>query len=93
MSTRTTRTHVTFRHPFELSALQGPQPPGTYTLETDEEQIDGLSFNAFRRMSTILHLPADPLPGGTRQAVQVDPEELAVALAADSSDGRPGQSS
>ncbi len=86
MSTRTTRTQVTFRRPFTLSSLQGAQPAGTYTLETDEEQIDGLSFNAFHRLSTILLLPADPPPGATRQAVQVDPEELAAALDADGSE-------
>jgi len=83
MSTRTTHTLVTFRRSFALSSLDSPQPAGTYKLETDEEQIEGLSFNAFRRMSTILHLPADAAPGCTRQTVQVDPEELAGALAAD----------
>lgn len=83
MSPRTTHTLVTFRRPFALSALDGLQPAGTYELETDEEQIEGLSFNAFHRMSVILHLPADPSPGCTRHTVQVDPEEFARALAAD----------
>jgi hypothetical protein len=31
----------------------------------------------------LLYLPADPVPGGTRQAVNVSPDELAEALAAD----------
>ena len=93
MSTRTTRKLVTFRHAFTLSSLQGMQPAGTYELEVDEDQIDGLSFNAFRRMTTILYLPADPAPGCTRQAVEVDPEELAGALAGDDDSNRPGQPS
>lgn len=80
---RTTHTAVTFRRPFTLSSVEGPQPAGTYRLETEEEQIEGLSFNAFRRLAMTLHLPADPLPGGTRQVVQVDPAELAAALATD----------
>jgi hypothetical protein len=31
----------------------------------------------------MLHLPADPAPGQPRYVVQVDPAELAAALAAD----------
>ena len=85
MSTRTTETTVTFRRPFTLAAVEGVQPAGTYRLVTDEEQIPGLSFVAFRRMTTMLHLPADPPPGCTCEVVNVDPAELAEALAADAS--------
>lgn len=90
MSTRTTETTVTFSRPFTLAAVEGVQPAGTYRLVTDEEQIPGLSFVAFRRMTTMLHLPADPPPGRpspgcTREVVNVDPAELAEALAADAS--------
>ena len=90
MSMRTTETTVTFRHPFALGALDGRQPAGTYRLVTEEEQIPGLSFVAFRRVATLLHLPADPAPGDkrpryTHQVVSVDPAELAALLAADAS--------
>jgi hypothetical protein len=83
MSTRTTHTSVTFSRPFTLSSVDGLQPGGTYQLETDEEQIEGLSFNAFRRMTMTLHLPANPARGATRHVVQIDPKELAEALLAD----------
>lgn len=83
MSTRTTVTTVTFRRPFKLAALEDAQPAGTYRLVTEEEQIPSLSFTAFRRIETLLYLPADPPPGGTRQAVSVSPDELAQVLAAD----------
>jgi hypothetical protein len=83
MMTRTTQTRVTFRRSFRLGALEGVQPAGTYRLDTDEEQIPGLSFVAFRRTATMLHLPANPAPGATRQVVPVDPVELAEILAAD----------
>lgn len=83
MSTRTTETTVTFRRSFMLAPLEGAQPAGTYRLVTEEEQIPGLSFTAFRRTATLLYLPADPVPGGTRQVVSVSPDELALALAAD----------
>jgi hypothetical protein len=83
MPTRSTTTAITFQAPFKLSSVEGEQPAGTYWIETDEEQIEGLSFNAFHRTLTTLFLPADPKPGMTRQSVQVDPQELAQALAAD----------
>ena len=83
MSTRTTETTVTFRRPFTLLSVEGAQPAGTYRLVTEEEQIPGLSFIAFRRTATLLHLPADPVSGGTRQVVNISPDELAEALATD----------
>jgi hypothetical protein len=83
MSTRTIQTSVTFSKPFTLSSVDGLQPAGTYRLETEEQEIEGLSFSAFRRMTMTLFLPADPPPGATRHVVQVDPKELSEALLAD----------
>jgi hypothetical protein len=83
MSTRTTETMVTFRRPFALTGIDGVQPPGTYRVLTEEEQIPGLSFVAFRRLSTTLHLPANPVPGQRREMIVVDARELATALEAD----------
>ena len=81
--TRSTETTVTFRRPFTLAALDGVQPAGTYRLVQEEEEISGLSFVAFRRVATLLHVPADPAPGDTRHVVPVSPDELAEVLAAD----------
>ena len=86
MTTRTTETTVTFRRPFTLAALDGAQPAGTYRIETDEERLEGLSFDAFQRVATMLHLPAMSATGGRRQVITVDPAELAAALEADSRD-------
>jgi len=83
LSIRTTDTTVTFRRPFTLAALDGLQPAGTYRVVVEEEQISGLSFVAFRRVATLLYVPADPVPDGTRQVVSVLPNELAEAVAAD----------
>lgn len=83
MSIRTTETMVTFRRSFTLRDLDSAQPAGIYRLVREEEQIPGLSFTAFRRTATLLHLPADPVPGDTRQVVSVSPDDLAEALAAD----------
>jgi hypothetical protein len=84
MNVRTTETTVTFRRPFMLSALDCPQPAGTYRLVTEEEQIEGLSFVAFQRVATLLHTPAiSARSGGTHQVFVVDLVELETALKAD----------
>ena len=34
------------------------QPAGTYTVETNEELLPGLSFPAYRRIATLIFLPS-----------------------------------
>ena len=80
---RTTETLVTFRHPFKLTAVDATQPAGTYRLVTEEEEIPGLSFVAFRRTATLLHLPAVSTTEGTHQVVSVDPLEWTAIVEAD----------
>lgn len=83
MTVRTTTRHVTFRRAFSLQGVEGVQPPGTYAVETDEEQILGLSFPAYRRMTTTITLPIRR--GGIvgRQMSTIDPADLESALARD----------
>ena len=52
---------VTFLHAFSLAGLEEELGPGTYTVETIEEPIDGLSFVAYRRVSTTIVLPSRQL--------------------------------
>lgn len=84
MTIRTRETTITFRHPFSLTAVDGSQPAGAYRLITDEEEIIGLSFLAFRRTATMLHIPAVSRSlSGRNQVFLVDPAELAAALELD----------
>lgn len=83
MNVRTTDTKVTFRQSFILSALDSRQPAGTYRLVIDEEEISGISFVAYRRVATMLHTPAIAVQSVRREAVEIDPEELAAAQDAD----------
>jgi hypothetical protein len=73
---RTTRETVTFDQPFSLYAVDGVQPAGTYTVEIDEDLIEGLSFLAYRRIATTIYLPLRYGGAGSVQAVRVDPREL-----------------
>jgi hypothetical protein len=73
---RTTRESVTFDHPFSLYAVDGVQPAGTYTVDVDEDLIEGLSFLAYRRIATTIYLPLRHGGPASVQAVRVDPREL-----------------
>jgi hypothetical protein len=80
MTVRTRSTSVTFLHPFFLKGVDGVQPPGTYAVETDEEQILGLSFPAYRRIATTIVLPGRYGGAAVRQVVTIDPADLEAAL-------------
>jgi len=84
---RTTESLVTFRRPFALRDIVETQPPGTYQIETVELAIDGLSFVAFRRVSTTITLPAVGSPAMRREFIEIDPADLAAALQNDASSG------
>lgn len=83
MGERTTRTSVEFAYPFRLDGVDGVQPPGTYEIETVEETLDGLSFVAYRRVSTTIALNGSSAATVSRQLTMIDPAELAVALKRD----------
>jgi hypothetical protein len=78
MTMRTTRTTVTFTRPFSLSGIDEVQGAGTYTVETNEELLPGVSFPAYRRIETVIFLPAR---GGVfvDRVVNIDPSELEAA--------------
>ena len=83
MTMRTTSRTVTFIHPFNLSGMDKQQPAGTYTVETDEELLQTLSLPAYKRISTLIRLPARPRSTMVTQIVEINPLELAAALARD----------
>jgi hypothetical protein len=79
MTIRTTRSQVTFEHPFALGEVDGPLPAGTYDIDTDEQVIEGNERTVYIRVATLVHIRG---PGTTR-TVTVDPSGLAAALASD----------
>jgi len=83
MTIRTTSRTVTFAHPFLLKGVTEEQPAGNYVVETDEERIETASVQAYRRISTLIRLPARPDSLVVGQVVDIDPAELAAALERD----------
>lgn len=84
MANRTSEERVTFNRTFLLPSVDEVLPPGTYLIETEEEQIDSLSFVAYRRVATTITVPALGTKTGSKQVIAIDPSELAVARAKDS---------
>jgi hypothetical protein len=58
MTIRSQRETVTFKHPFRIRGVDRLLPAGAYDVITDEEMIEGLSFAAFRRVATMIVVPA-----------------------------------
>jgi hypothetical protein len=84
VTTRTIKRTVTFKRPFSLSGFDGEQPAGTYSVETDEELLEGVSFPAYRRMATMMQIePGSSTQGGASQVAVIDPQQLESALAVD----------
>ena len=55
---RTLSKTVVFTKPFLLNGVDRTLPAGNYRVVTDEELIEGLSFPAYRRLSTMIFVPA-----------------------------------
>jgi hypothetical protein len=78
MTTRTTRKIVTFRRPFLLQGVDRTLPAGQYEVITDEELIEGLSFPVYRRLATMMYVPAQShFP--SIEMVTIDPVGLEAA--------------
>ena len=76
MHERTTRKSITFLHAFSLEGIDENLDAGTYIVETIEDLIEGLSFVAFRRVSTTILIAAKVNGRAARQVVTIDPHDL-----------------
>jgi len=83
MFVRTITSTVTFARPFALAGCDGVQPPGTYSVETDEEMMQTPSVTAYRRLTTLMRFPAGSDAAGSSHIVAIDVAELEAALARD----------
>jgi hypothetical protein len=80
MIARTLSKTVVFRRPFLLKGVDRMLPAGDYRVVTDEELIDGLSFSAYRRVATMIFVPAQSHQGSSIEMVTIDPQDLQAAL-------------
>jgi len=78
-TTRSSDRTVTFRKPFQLDGEDAFFAAGDYLVQTDEELIEGISFPAWRRVATTIHVRSN----GATQARAIDPRTLELMLARD----------
>ena len=79
MTIRTTSKTITFNRPFCLKGVDRWLPPGDYRAVTDEELIEGLSFPAYHRISTVIFVPSQS--GSAVEMVTIESLELQAAHA------------
>jgi len=77
---RTTRTTVTFKRPFNLGAVDESYPAGSYSIETDEELLQEVSFPAYRRIATWMQRINEQNPGRITSITPIDPRQLEAAI-------------
>ena len=79
MIARTLSKTVVFTRPFLLKGIERILPAGDYRVVTDEELIEGLSFAVYRRISTMILVPAQSHPTSSVEMVTIDPIDLQAA--------------
>ncbi|MBR1169648.1 hypothetical protein [Bradyrhizobium liaoningense] len=85
MTTRSRREVVTFKHSFQIRGIDHPLPAGSYQVITDEEMIEGLSFASYRRVATMIIVPADSSHGSRMEMFSIGSVDLADAQRIDAS--------
>jgi hypothetical protein len=84
MTTRTSEKTVIFSRPFLLKGVDRILAAGDYRVVTDEELIEQLSFPVYRRVATMIFVPADSQNTSSVEMVSIDPRDLREAQDRDS---------
>ena len=85
MTMRSRRETITFRHPFRIEGVDRLLPAGAYEVITDEEMIEGLSFASFRRVATMIMVPAAAPSSATMEMISISSVALSDAQRIDAS--------
>ena len=80
MTVRSTRMTVKLSQPFSLRGCAQALDPGVYLVDTDEQLLEGLSFCAYQRVKTFIHLHRTLGRPGTSRVLNVSGEDLDTAV-------------
>lgn len=83
MSTRSTKSMVTFFHPFFLSGDTRKLPAGDYEVIVEEETLQGLSFFAYRKTATYLIVIGTGQNAGKPEKRKISGDDLEAMLSGD----------
>jgi len=67
---------VSFARPFLLKGVDRVLAAGQYKVITDEELIEELSFPVYRRVATMIFVPADSQNSSSVEMLAIDPRDL-----------------
>jgi hypothetical protein len=79
MIARSLSKTVVFCRPFLLKGIDRTLSAGEYRVVTDEELIEGLSFPVYRRVSTMIFVPAQSHGPSSVEMLTIDPDDLRAA--------------
>lgn len=83
MHMRSTRSTVTFSNPFTLPGYPGDLPAGDYEVLVEEELLQGLSFEAYRRTATYMTVRGKGAHAGRSELRSTTESDLKEALRRD----------
>ncbi|WP_238987520.1 hypothetical protein [Roseovarius dicentrarchi] len=83
MTMRSTRSTVKFSNPFTLPGYAGEMPAGDYEILIEEELLQGLSFEAYRRTATYLTVRGRGNHAGSTALRTISENDLKEALRRD----------
>jgi hypothetical protein len=83
MELRSNSVTVTFHQSFCLPGHDAAFPAGTYEVLSEDERLDGLTFEAFRRVATFLRISGNGASSGRTELQPVSQRDLDAALLAD----------
>jgi hypothetical protein len=85
MTMRSRREIISFKHPFRIEGVDRLLSAGAYEVVTDEEMIEGLSFASFRRVATMIMVPAAAPRSATMEMISINSVALSDAQRIDAS--------
>ena len=80
MQSRTVWSRITFPKPFALPGSDALLPAGDYDLLIEEERLQGLTFEAYRRTGAFLQIADDPRFPGRTELRPVSDDDLFQAI-------------
>jgi len=83
MNMRSSRSTLTFSNPFTLPGYPDQLPAGDYELLVEEELLQGLSFEAYRRTATYLTVRGRGRHAGRSELRAISDSDLKEALSRD----------
>ena len=83
MTMRSTKSTVTFANPFTVPGYTDGLPAGTYDVLVEEELLQGLTFEAYRRTATYLKVPGRGAHAGRTEFRSITDNDLIKALSRD----------